>query len=174
MIKPIMKQKRTKARLAMILFAMFVSSCVMAQKAKTTDADLIGVWVMESMSYEGSKTNYIGGDYNQVKVYRANGEYACAEVARISDTETMILPHEYGAYSFINGKYTECGRNGTVIMLDKIHFEGQWRNRHDKWRKVTNMPAELVDYIVDKCKRKNDPKNIQTLTNKFILNTQKR
>ncbi len=169
-----MKKNRTVARLAMMLFAMFISSTVMAQTAKTTDKDLIGVWVMESMRYEGNKENYISEGYNQVKVYRANGEYACAEVARISETETMIVPHEYGTYTFKNGKYTECGRNGTVIMLDKTHFEGQWHNRHDKWRKVTNMPAELADYIVDKCKRTNDPKNIQSLTEKYILSTPKK
>lgn len=169
-----MKKNIILARLAMMLLAMFISSTVVAQKARTTDKDLIGVWVMESMKYEGQKENYISGDYNQIKVYRANGEYACAEVARVSESETMILPHEYGTYTFKNGKYTECGRNGTVIMLDKTHFEGQWRNRHDKWRKVTDMPAELVDYVVDKCKRKNDPKNIQSLTKKYILNTPKR
>lgn len=169
-----MKKNIILARLAMMLLAMFISSTVVAQKAKTTDKDLIGVWVMESMKFEGQKKNYIGGDYNQIKVYRANGEYACAEVARVSESETMILPHEYGTYTFKNGKYTECGRNGTVIMLDKTHFEGQWRNRHDKWRKVTDMPAELVDYVVDKCKRKNDPKNIQSLTKKYILTTPKK
>ena len=59
-------------------------------------------------------------------------------------------------------------------MLYKTHFEGQCRNRHDKWRKVTNMPVELVDYIVDKCKRRNDPKNIQSLTKKYILTTPKK
>ena len=169
-----MKQNRLLSKLAMMLLAMLFSANLMAQTTKTTDADLIGVWVMESMRFEGKKENLIGGDYNQVKVYRANGEYACAEVGRISDTETMIIPHEYGTYTFKNGKYTECGRNGTVIMLDKTHFEGQWRNRHDKWRKVTNMPAELVDYVVDKCKRKNDPENIQSLTKKYILTTPKK
>ena len=173
-IKPIMKKNRTLTRLAIMLLAMLMSSTVMAQAVKTSDKDLIGVWVMESMKFEGQKVNYVSEDYNQVKVYRANGEYACAEVAQVSDTEIMILPHEYGTYTFKDGKYTECGRNGALIMLDKTHFEGQWRNRHDKWRKVTNMPVELVDYIVDKCKRRNDPKNIQSLTKKYILTTPKK
>lgn len=62
-----MKKNRTVARLAMMLFAMFISSTVMAQTAKTTDKDLIGVWVMESMRYEGNKENYISEGYNQVK-----------------------------------------------------------------------------------------------------------
>lgn len=114
-----MKKNIILARLAMMMLAMFISSNVMAQKAKTTDKDLIGVWVMESMKFEGQKENYIGGDYNQIKVYRANGEYACAEVARVSESETMILPHEYGTYTFKNGKYTECGHNGTVISLTR-------------------------------------------------------
>ena len=167
----IMKQNRLLSKLAFMLLAMLFSANLMAQKAKTTDADLIGVWVMESMRFEGDKENRIGNNYNQVKVYRANGEYACAEVGRISDTETMIVPHEYGSYTYKNGKYTENGRKGTVILLDKTHFEGQWLNRHDKWRKASNMPATLVDYIVDKCKRKHDPKDIQTLSNKYILST---
>lgn len=169
-----MKKNRTVARLALMLFAMFISSTVMAQKAKTTDKDLIGVWLMVSMKFEGQKEEYLDGDYGQIKVYRANGEYACAQIARISDTETMILPHEYGTYTYKNGKYTECGRNSIIIMVDKTHFEGPWQNRYDKWRKVTNMPAELVDYIVDKCKRRNDPKNIQSLTEKYILSTPKK
>lgn len=169
-----MKQNRLLSKLVMALLATLFSVNLMAQKAKPTDADLIGVWVMESMCFEGEKENYVGNDYNQVKVYRANGEYACAEVAQISKTETMILPHEYGTYTYKDGKYTECGRKGTVIMLDKTHFEGQWHNRHDKWRKVTNMPAELVDYVVLKCKRMNDPKNIQELTKEYILSTPKK
>lgn len=171
-----MKQNRTVARLAIMLFAMFISSSVMAQKAKTTDKDIIGVWVMESMQFEGQKKIICGDEngYNQIKVYRANGEYACAEVARIDEGEIMILPHEYGTYTYKNGEYTECGRKSVMNLTDKNHFEGPWRNRYDKWRKVTNIPKELVDYIVDKCKRKNDPKNIQSLTRKYILSTPKK
>lgn len=170
-----MKQNRLLSKLAIILLAMLISAPLMAQKkAKTTDADIIGAWVMESMQFEGRKDNHVGSNYNQIKVYRANGEYACAEVVRISDTETMIYPHEYGTYTMKNGKYTECGRKGSVVMIDKTHFEGQWQNRHDKWRKVTNMPATLADYIVDKCKRQYDPKNIQALSGKYILSTPKK
>lgn len=155
----------------MILIAMCISTSVMAQTpaVKTTDKDLIGVWVMESMQFEGQKKFECGDKYGQIKVYRANGEYACAEIAS-DGKETYVLPHEYGTYTFKNGKYTECGRNGTVIMTDKTHFEGTWKNRYDKWVKVSNMPAKLVDYIVDKCKRQNDPKDIQNLVRKHILN----
>ncbi len=143
---------------------MCISTSVMAQTpaVKTTDKDLAGVWGREPMQFDG-QAKFEGGDY------RANGEYACAEIAS-DGKETYVLPHEYGTYTFKNGKYTENGRNGTVIMTDKTHFEGTWKNRYDKWVKVSDMPAKLVDYIVDKCKRQNDPKDIQNLVRKHILN----
>lgn len=179
-----MKQNKSIARLVALVLAICITTNIMAQttkqkttdkhlisvsvKQKTTDKDLIGVWVMESMQFEGQKKMECGGNYNQVKVYRANGEYACAEVA-LDGSEVKILPHEYGTYTFKDGKYTECGRNGSQILIDKTHFEGQWKNRHDLWRKVTDMPAKLVDYIVEKCKQTNEPKDIQELAKKYIL-----
>lgn len=179
-----MKQNKDIARVVTFVFAMLISTSAIAQttkqkttdkeligvlvKQKTTDKELIGVWVMESMQFEGQKVMECGGDYNQIKVYRANGEYACAEVA-IDGKEVVILPHEYGTYTFKDGKYTECGRSASQVLIDKNHFEGQWKNRHDKWRKVTDMPAKLTDYVVDKCKRKNDPQDIQALAKKYIL-----
>lgn len=169
-----MTQNRTITKIAMLMLAMCLSANVMAQKYKQSDKDLVGVWLMESMQFEGEKKSVLGENYTQIKVYRANGEYACAEIAYISDTETMIVPHEYGKYTMKNGKYTENGRKGTVIMHDKMHFEGQWRNRHDVWRKTTDIPASLVDYIVDKCKHRTDPKNIQELTKKHILGAHKK
>lgn len=165
-----MTQNRTIAKVAMLMLAMCLSTNVMAQKSKPTDKDIIGVWVMESMQFEGQPKIVCGADgYNQVKVYRANGEYACAEVVATTDGGSMIIAHEYGTYSYKDGKYIECGRKSVMNMTDKTHFEGPWRNRYDKWRKATDMPASLVDYIVDKCKRRTDPKDIQALTKKHIL-----
>ena len=60
-----MKKNRTLTRLAMMLLAMLMSSTVMAQAVKTSDKDLIGVWVMESMKFEGQKVNYVSEDYSK-------------------------------------------------------------------------------------------------------------
>lgn len=165
-----MKANRHFSKLATLLLAMLFSTTLMAQNSKPTDKDLIGVWVMVSMQFEGQKKIMCGKDgYNQVKVYLANGEYACAEVVTLPDGGNMIIPHEYGDYTYKNGNYTECGRKSAFTMTDKTHFEGQWRNRYDKWRKVTDMPAKLVDYIMDKCRRRTDPADIQKLTEKYIM-----
>ena len=75
-----MNQNRTLSTFAMALIAMLFSANLMAQKTKTTDADLIGVWVMESMRFEGEKENMIGENYNQVKVYRANKRIASVDL----------------------------------------------------------------------------------------------
>ncbi|MCQ2095923.1 MAG: hypothetical protein MJY59_04175 [Bacteroidaceae bacterium] len=166
-----MRKTTIIARPAMLTLMFCIAASTMAQgrKSEPIDKDLVGVWVMESMQFEGEKKMECGIDYGQVKVYRADGEYACAEVAS-DGREIYVLPHEYGTYTFSDGKYTECGRKGTVRLTDKTHFEGTWKNRYDKWRKVTDMPAKLVDYIVDKCRRQNDPKDIQALVRKHILN----
>lgn len=170
-----MKQNNSIIRLATVLFAMCIATAAVAQKSKPTEKDIIGVWVMESMQFEGQKKIMCGEDgYNQVKVYRANGEYACAEVISTNDGGNEIFPHEYGTYSYKDGKYIECGRKSVMNMTDKTHFEGPWRNRYDKWRKVTNIPDKLVDYIVDKCRRKNDPKDIQALTKKYVMTVPKK
>lgn len=170
-----MKRKTQFIRIAAMLIA-FVSTtvlCAQPRKAKVADRDLIGVWIMQSVQVEGHKKQTMGSEYNQIKVYRENGEYACAEVVRDGD-EILILPHEYGTYTMQDGTYTECGRKGTLIMVDKTHFEGQWFNRHDYWRKVSGLPDALIDYVVDKCRRKTDPKDIQALTRKFILESKSR
>lgn len=168
-----MKQNSSIVRLAISMFALFLSASLMAQTTKPTDKDLIGVWVMESLQLEGQKPMATYGDYSSIKVYRADGEYACAQVYD-DGKEIYISAHEYGTYSFKNGKYIECGRNGSLVMKDKTHFEGQWQTRHEVWRKVTNMPAKLVDYVVDKCKRQNEPKDIQALAKQYILSKPKK
>ena len=109
---------------------------LMAQQ-KVNDEDLHGVWLMESFYYEGEDKVKCGVDYTQIKVYRPNGEYACAEVVKLKNGQFQILPHEYGTYTFKNGKYTEMGRDGILNLVDKNTFTGQWMNRHDVWKKCT-------------------------------------
>ena len=159
----------TLGLLAMLFITLLSSTGVYAQ-AKVDDKEIIGTWIMTSLKYEGENKEYINDSYNQVKVYRANGEYACAEVAKMKDGSYLILPHEYGTYSLKNGMYTEMGRKPIKFtFIDKTHFGGRWKNRIDRWKKVS-MPETLTQYIVDKCKAtRQEPKEIQQLMKKHIF-----
>lgn len=162
-----MKTKRMSLVIALLsCFALQL----MAQTAKVSDSDLVGTWVMESMQWEGEKKIECGIKYTQVKVYRADGEYACAEVAKQNDGTFVVLPHEYGTYTYKNGIYTEMGREPSVLQLvDKTTFKGQWKKRHDVWKKRTNMPERLTQYIVDCCKTKQAPAEIQQMIRKHMF-----
>ena len=161
--------KRIATSLTIVLISLLHATGLYAQ-AKVADKEIIGTWIMTSMKYEGENKEYIGPDYNQVKVYRANGEYACAEVAKMKDGSYIVLPHEYGTYSLKNGMYTEMGRKPIKFtFIDKTHFGGRWKNRIDRWKKVS-MPETLTQYIVDKCKAtRQEPKEIQQLMKKHIF-----
>jgi hypothetical protein len=137
-----------------------------AQNTKVADKELIGVWVMESMQYDGEKKTICGKEsgYSQFKYYGADGEYACAEVVLSKDGAVVLMPHEYGKYTFKNGVYSEMGRPavkpGEMQLIDKTTFKGRWKTRNDIWKKVT-LPQNTVRYIVDACKSRNMPANIQ-------------
>ena len=45
-------------------------------------------------------------------------------------------------------------------LIDKNTFKGRWMNRHDIWKK-TALPQKAVRYIVDCCKSKSVPADIQ-------------
>ncbi|MDE5561050.1 MAG: hypothetical protein K2J00_04505, partial [Bacteroidaceae bacterium] len=134
---------------SVMFFALLCSGRAMAQQ-KVTERDIIGVWIMTSFKYDGEERNYVGDAYNQVKVYRPDGLYACAEIVRSKDGQYVIYPHEYGTYSFKNGKYIEMGRDATDLMkmVDKTTFKGRWYNRYDEWKKVTDMPEKLTQHIL--------------------------
>lgn len=142
------------------LLVLTIASAQAQQKAKIADKELVGVWLMESMQYEGEKKIECGTNYTQCKVFGANGEYACAEVVKQKDGTYVILPHEYGTYTLKDGVYTEMGRapyKGNFEWVDKTHFKGQWKNRHDVWKKSLNIPEKLTNFIVDKCKANQAP-----------------
>lgn len=169
-----MKKHLSSSKVAFIVFMLFGwlnASSLMAQ-VKVADKEIIGTWIMTSMKYSGEGTNYISDKYTQVKVYRANGEYACAEIVKTNNGDYKILPHEYGTYSLKNNNYTEMGRkSGSIGWTSKTTFKGKWYNRLDEWEKATNMPASLVNHIVDKCKAaQTSPKNIQDMMKKYIFN----
>lgn len=164
--------------LFLMLFAMLNATSMMAQvKAKgigapkVADKEIVGVWVMSSMKFEGENKELINENYNQVKVYRANGEYACAEIYKMKDGKYYIAPHEYGKYTLKNGMYSEMGRKAIKFtFIDKEHFGGRWKNRIDSWVKVKNFPESLTQHIVDKCKASQaSPDDMQKMMKQYIF-----
>lgn len=151
--------KETKRLLAMAALLALACLNLTAQQAKVPDKELVGVWLMTAMQYEGEKTFKLGAEagHTQVKVYRANGEYACSEVVLHKDGTVQLLPHEYGTYTFKDGKYTEMGRKGILILTSDTTFRSRWKNCHQYWKKAENMPKALVDYIVMRCKVNQGP-----------------
>ena len=143
----------------MMIFAVALMSAmqVFAQGVKVDDKELVGTWVMESGKATG---------YTQFKYYGANGEYACAELALSKDGKVVVMPHEYGTYTFKDGWYSEMGREkikDAIVWVDKTTTKGTWKTRHDIWKKQLNMPQKLVKYILDCCKTKNVPADIQQM-----------
>ena len=136
--------------------------------ARPSEKELVGVWLMESMQWEGEKKTVCGKQtgYTQFKYYGADGEYACAEIAMTKDGKCVVMPHEYGTYTFKDGWYSEMGREAikdAIVWVDKTTTKGTWQKRHDIWKKQLNMPEKLRKYIVDCCKTKNAPDDIQQM-----------
>ena len=146
--------KRTALIVAVTLMSVLQ---VCAQNQKVADKELIGVWMMESLQYDGEKKTMCGkaSGYTQFKYYGADGEYACAEIALSKDGKVVLMPHEYGTYTFKNGVYSEMGRPAVkpeeMQLIDKTTFKGRWMTRNDVWKKVT-LPQNVVRYMVDACK----------------------
>lgn len=105
--------------------------------------------------------------YTQFKYYGPDGEYACAEIVLTRKGKVVVMPHEYGTYTFKNGIYSEMGRPAVrpsdMVLTDKTHFRGRWKNRSDSWVKHPQMPDKVVRYIVDRCKTKETPSDVQQL-----------
>ncbi|MBQ8467230.1 MAG: hypothetical protein IJ546_05995 [Prevotella sp.] len=141
---------------------------VSAQNVKMDDKEIIGVWLMESMQWEGEKKVVCGKEtgYIQFKYYGPDGEYACAEIALSKDGKCVVMPHEYGTYSLKDGWYSEMGRKpikDAIVWVDKTTTKGTWMKRHDIWKKQTTMPEKLRKYIVDCCRMKEMPADIQQM-----------
>ena len=161
---------------AMLVMAMALLGAlqVNAQSVPVDDREIVGVWIMESMQWEGEKKTVCGKEtgYSQFKFYGADGEYACAQLALTQEGKVVVMPHEYGTYTFKDGWYSEMGREkikDAVILTDKNTYKGTWMNRHDIWKKVT-LPDKVVKYILDCCKTKTTPDDIQRLIIQNIFN----
>lgn len=168
-----MKKSQVKriVAFASVMFITLLNASIIMAQPKVDDKEIVGAWVMSSMKYDGENKNYISESYNQVKVYRTSGEYACAEVIKGNDGNYEILPHEYGTYSLKNGEYIEVGRKlGKMDWVNKTSFKSRWKNRNDIWKKATNMPEKLIQHIVDKCKAAQpESKELQDLMKKHIF-----
>ena len=119
---------------------------VNAQTVKVADSDLHGVWLMESMQFEGEKKIMCG--------------------------KCSVLPHEYGTYTYKDGWYSEMGREkrkDAIVWVDKTTTKGTWKTRHDIWKKQTAMPEKLRRYIVDCCKKREMPADMQQLMKENVF-----
>ena len=152
-----------------MIFALVLISAVQvsAQNVKVDDKELVGVWYLESMQWEGEKKTVCGkaSGYTQFKFYGADGEYACAELALTKEGNVVVMPHEYGTYTFKDGWYSEMGREkikDAIVWVDKTTTKDTWRNRHDIWKKIS-MPDKAVKYIVNCCKMKQTPSDVQQI-----------
>lgn len=152
-----------------VMLAIISVLTVEAQMRKMRDKAIVGTWVMASMQFDGeSKKIVCGKDYSQVKYYGPTGEYACAEIVK-NKNSYLIIPHEYGTYTYNNGKYTEMGRKGTFVIKGNT-ATGRWYNRHDIWKKVT-IPEALRKEVVFRCKANATPSaKIQNMIHQYVLN----
>lgn len=152
----------------MLVMALALMSAVQmnAQTTKASDKDIIGVWTLEYMQYDGEKKMPCGKGqkYTSFKYYGADGEYACCEIALTTKGTVRLMPHEYGKYTYKNGVYSEMGRPALkaedMKMTDKTHFHCRWMNRIEGWKK-TQMSDKAARYIVESCKQKEMPADIQ-------------
>jgi hypothetical protein len=152
-----------------ILMMTFIGSNKTIAQRRVADKELIGEWMLKSMQYEGEEKIICGKEFTQIKIYRANGEYAAATLFKNKNGTCSIIASDYGTYSFKNGKYIEMGRPGIVVMQNKTTYYGKWQNRHDVWKKSA-VPAKLVNFIVEKCKvAHNNPKTMQDLMRKYVF-----
>ena len=155
-------------KMMLMMTAMLICAIGMnSQTAKIADKELVGAWVMESMQYEGEKKIMCGKEtgYTQFKYYGADGEYACAQIALTKEGKCVLMPHEYGTYTFKDGWYSEMGREKIkdgMKLTDKNTAIGTWMNRHDVWKKKV-LPDKVVKYIVNCCKFREAPADIQQL-----------
>lgn len=151
--------------LAVVLMISVANLCaqqkVVVKAFQADDKDIQGVWIMESMQFDGEKKTECGksSGYTQFKYYGADGEYACAQIFLNNSGKVIVSPHEYGTYTYKDGWYSEMGREkqkDNPKWIDKDTTAGRWKNRNDIWKRV-KMSDATVRYIVDCCKAKVTP-----------------
>ena len=150
----------------MTMAMLLVCASINAQTAKVADKELIGTWMLEWMQYDGEKKTMCGKitGYTSFKYYGADGEYACCEIVLTKDGKVVLMPHEYGKYTYKNGVYSEMGRPAVkpseMMLIDNRHFKGRWKNRTEAWKKI-DLPNKVVRHIVERCKLSNTPADVE-------------
>ena len=153
-------------KILLVMALALMSAVQMNAQTKVTDKDIVGVWTLEYMQYDGEKKTPCGKGqkYTSFKYYGADGEYACCEIALSSKGTIHLMPHEYGKYTYKNGVYSEMGRPalkaGDMKMTDKTHFQCRWMNRIEGWKKI-QMSDKASRFIIESCKTKEVPADIQ-------------
>lgn len=171
---------------ALIVFVLVQAVCIplsAQSKPKVADKELVGVWLMQSMQWDGQEPYICGKDFVQVKIYGPDGEYTAVSLVKQNNGEIHVMASEYGTYTFKNGVYSECGRAegpaDALVLVDKTTFTGRWMNRSDVWKKNTHFPDNLRDYLVKYSKtaqeakdylQKANTKDMQTLIKTHVFN----
>ena len=156
------------------LLVLTIASAQAQQKVKIADKELQGAWMLEWMQYDGEKKMICGKTmgYTSFKYYGVDGEYACCEIVMNKEGKIFLNPHEYGTYTYKNGIYSEMGRPAVkpneMMLEDATHFKGRWKNRTEAWVKVA-LPEKVVKHIVNCCKFKEPPADIQQLIGKHMF-----
>ncbi len=155
--------------LALVLVSLNILS-VSAQK-KVPDSAIVGVWYMQSYHWDDEDIVLCKDiKYTYMKVFRADGEYAGAEVAELSDGRVIISGHEYGKYTLKDGIYSEMGRPEEKLRwLNESTISYRWTTRNELLKKLDDFPKDAEQYIVDVCKVKSVPKNVQNTIKERIF-----
>lgn len=176
-----MQQEQTRNQNFTLLLTITVLAIIMAvlllfldmtplENTGVPDKEIIGVWVLRSVKYEGEDEIALRSNYTRVKYYGPDGEYACAEILMPKAGQYRINPHAYGQYTFKNGDYTEMGQRGTFVLKDNVTAYGKWNKCNENWKKIS-IPDRLLKEIILWCKanRKLTPE-LQDDIHKYILN----
>ena len=132
-------------KMLLMTVALICAMQVSAQTAKVDDKEIVGTWLMESMQWDGEKKT------------------VCGKETLTRDGKVVVMPHEYGTYTFKDGWYSEMGREAikdAIVWVDKNTMKGTWKKRHDIWKK-TDLPDETVKYILERCKILEIPQNVE-------------
>ncbi len=145
---------------AMLLIVAILSMNILTVSAqkKIQDSAILGVWYMEYAFYEGEVPLHVKDmDYVHIKIFRANGKFAMANIYKTTSGLVLVRPLGYSSYSMKNGVYTENGKIFKWEWLNDYTYQGGWRERKDQWKKIKNCPKEVEDYIFELCRLSTTP-----------------
>lgn len=137
---------------------------------RPADKDIVGAWILKLVAFDNEGRVAPGPEIVRIKIYRSNGEYACAEIVKNKNGETRIAPHEYGTYSYKNREYYEMGRKGSLTFINHDTFNNRWKTSSETWTRLKNPPAKLINFLVEKCRTYKIPAGINQMIIKNLFN----